>query len=65
MEKLRRKNCSEISQCIISQVRYELRLKNQKPKNIKKCSNQYWNEVVDIVAKLNSIDKEKYKAILR
>ncbi len=65
MSKLKRKNGAEISPCIISQVRYELNLKDSKPINNKKCSNQYWNEAVKIIAYKHKISKEKYNSILK
>jgi hypothetical protein len=65
MTKMKRKNGSNISPCIISQVKYELGLKKVKPINNKKCSNEYWNEIVKIIAEHNSVSKEKYNSILR
>ena len=65
MAKLYRKNGSEISPCILSQVRYELGLKTKKAENSKQCSDNYWNETVTIVAIKNVIPLTQYKLILR
>lgn len=62
---LKRKNGSNVSPCIISQVKYELGLKKVKPLNNKKCSNEYWNEIAKILTKHYSVNKDKYKSILR
>ena len=51
MTKLTRKNGAEISPCIIAQIRYLLGVSTSKPTNKNKCSKNYWNEVVDIIAK--------------
>lgn len=63
MAKLYRNNSSEISPCIIAQIRFALGISKKQPKNRKKCSNDYWNEVVEIIAKTNKITN--YNSILR
>ncbi|WP_297514115.1 hypothetical protein [Flavobacterium sp.] len=65
MSKFERKNGSEISPCILSQIKFALGLKSKKPLNNKKCSNEYWNEVVEIIAEKHKISKEKYNSILK
>ena len=35
------------SPCIISWARYVLKIKCEKPKNIKKCSKHYWIDAID------------------
>ena len=62
MAKIYRKNGSEISPCIIAQVRFALGITHKKPKNYKTCSENYWNEVVLIFAKKYN---KKYQTILR
>lgn len=65
MSKFRRKNGSEISPCILSQIKFALGLKSKKPLNNKKCSNEYWNEILILVAEKNFISSDKYKSILK
>ena len=65
MAKLYRENGSEISPCIISQVRYKLGLKPKEAKNSKSCSDKYWNETVKRVATIKSIPLSQYKTILK
>ena len=59
--KIYRKNGSEISPCIIAQVRFALGITHKKPKNNKTCSENYWNEVALIFAKKYI---KKYQTIL-
>ena len=61
----RKKNGSEISPCILSQIKYALGLKTKNPSNNKKCSNKYWNEILILVAEKNFISHDKYKSILK
>lgn len=65
MPKFKRKNGSEISPCILSQIKFALGLKTTKPINNKKCSNEYWNEILILVAAKNHITPDKYKSILK
>lgn len=51
----RNSNKKEIAPCIVSKVKYALGLKRSKPINYKKCSANYWNEVVEVVAEHNSV----------
>ncbi len=63
---MKKYNGSKISPCIISQVRYELNLKEKPARNNKKCSDTYWNEVVNILWEENkSIDENLVKQVLR
>ena len=62
MGKWYRKNGSEISPCIIAQVKYKLGVTSKIPKNTKICSDTYWNEVVKIVGKLYN---KQFESILR
>jgi len=65
MSNLRRKNGAETSPCILSQVKYALALKTSKPLNNKKCSAEYWNETVILVAEKNSIKFNEYQSLLK
>jgi hypothetical protein len=65
MSKFKRKNGSEISPCILSQIKFALGLKTKKPLNNEKCSNEYWNEILILVAEKNFISSDKYKSILK
>lgn len=49
-----RNNGAEISSCIISQVRFELRIKDLPARNNKTCSTEYWNEVVEVIGRFNN-----------
>ena len=42
-----------LSPCVISWAKYALGIKNIKPKNSKKCSNNYWIRVIDDLIKLH------------
>ena len=44
-----RENGSQISPCIITKARYALGVTNRIPTNQKKCSLNYWEEVVEII----------------
>ena len=63
MPKLYRNSGGEISPCIIAQVRFALGISKRHPINKKKCSDDYWNEVVEIIAITNKITN--YNSILR
>jgi hypothetical protein len=65
MNKLKRKNGSQISPYIAAKIRYELGISTKKPINQKNCSNDYWNEVVEIIGASNGISKSKIKSIVR
>jgi len=60
MAKYYRYNGSEISPCIIAQVRFILGISKRKPKNKKTCSKIYWNEVLEIIAKQYRKQFNKY-----
>lgn len=55
-------NGSQISPCIIAQVKFKLGITTKSPKNTKSCSDTYWNEVLSIVA---IKFKKDYKKLLR
>lgn len=55
MNKLIRNNGSQISPCILAQVRFTLDNNRRRPINKKTCSIIYWNEIVKIVAEKNNI----------
>lgn len=40
----------EIAPCIVSKVRYALKIKSEKPNNKKPCSQEYWKRTVFEVA---------------
>lgn len=58
MPKFRRSTKAEIAPCIISQVRFALKLKTQVPSNKKACSDSYWNETVEIVGTYYNVDRQ-------
>ncbi len=39
----------QISPCIASKVKYALNLKTIKPKNTKKCSENYWIQTIESI----------------
>ncbi|MFZ4796945.1 MAG: hypothetical protein ACOYMA_05590 [Bacteroidia bacterium] len=47
---LKNKKNKMISPCIISKAKYALDIKPIKPQNSKKCSLNYWSEVLNILA---------------
>lgn len=49
LSKLKRGNGASISPCIITKVRFALGLTRIRPKNNKRCSKNYWDDVVEIV----------------
>lgn len=55
-------NGVEKSPCICSKAKYALGIENKHVMNKKKCSAQYWNEVVDYFAKEHRIPTEKVKS---
>jgi hypothetical protein len=54
-------NGVEKSPCICSKAKYALGISNKHISNKKKCSTQYWNEVIDYFAKVHNISKERVK----
>lgn len=52
------------SPCIISWVRYALKIKKKKPNNIKKCSKQYWINAIDyLLIKYPEFEESRLEAI--
>lgn len=52
-------NGVEKSPCICSKAKFALGIENRHIKNKKKCSTEYWNEVVDYFAIAYDIPNEK------
>jgi hypothetical protein len=61
----RRNNGSQISPCIISQVRFALGLKTNKVNNSKSCSNVYWNEAVEIIGRYYTLSRQRINTAKR
>ena len=43
----------QISPCILSKVKFALGIKSDMPLNKKRCSEEYWDKVVDYIGKIN------------
>jgi hypothetical protein len=55
----------QISPCIAAKAKFALNLSKKKPLNTKKCSQSYWNEVIQtfsIKNKISEKDIEKAKS---
>ena len=46
----------QISPCIVSKAKFALGLKNELPKNCKRCSLDYWKRKSGVLCRLNKID---------
>lgn len=64
----KRYNGSQIAPCIISKVKNALNVENRYEANSKKCTREYWEEVVTIIGDKYSMNweqkekaKDKYK----
>jgi hypothetical protein len=58
----KRSNGAEIAPCIISKVRYAFN-QTQRPINTKKCSIEYWNEAVEVVARKYQIGRQEIDSV--
>lgn len=65
-------NKKELSPCIVSKAKYALGLKSTKPANSKTCSPEYWEKVIDVLAKSSPLKKDqiinaimRYKGLIR
>ncbi|WP_153797848.1 hypothetical protein [Foetidibacter luteolus] len=50
---------------IISKAKYALGLKKEKPINQRKCSPEYWNEIVSEMGKYYKVPKDKIEKAKR
>ena len=57
-------NKKELSPCIVSKAKYALGLKSIKPTNNKTCSLEYWEKVINTLAKSNSLKKDQIAAAI-
>lgn len=57
-------NQKELSPCIVSKAKYALGLKSIKPTNNKICSLEYWERVINTLAKSNLLTKEQIAAAI-
>ena len=48
----------QISPCIVSKAKFALGLKNEQPKNCKRCSLDYWKRTIGVLCKLNEINDD-------
>lgn len=46
---MKNQNDKELSPCIISWGKFALNIKTQRPKNSKKCSLEYWHDVINTI----------------
>ena len=60
-----RENGAQIAPCIVSQIRYALRLKIQPANNSKQCSDTYWNEAALIIGNANNKNIIEIQEIFR
>ncbi len=58
-------NGLEKNPSIISKARYALGLKKEKPTNKKKCSPEYWDELVKAMGKYYKVPKETIEKATR
>ena len=58
-------NGLEKSPSVISKAKYALGLKKVKPVNQKKCSTEYWLEVLTALGKLYKVPKEQIEKAKR
>jgi len=56
---MKNKNDKSLSPCIISWGKFALNIKSDKPKNTKKCSETYWNDVIETI-----LSKPEYASYL-
>lgn len=54
----------ELSPCIVSKAKYALGLKPTRPINNKLCSPEYWERVINILAKSNLLKKDQIAAAI-
>ncbi len=47
-----------ISPCIVSKARYALDLKNEQPRNSKRCTLAYWKRVIETISVQHRINDQ-------
>lgn len=63
---MKNKNNRELSPCIVSWAKFALEIKLNQPKNSKKCTKAYWNEVLNAIlsqSKFQLYRKNRSKAL--
>ncbi len=63
---MKNQNDKELSSCIISWGMFALNIKTERPKNNKKCSLEYWHDVINTIlanSKYNQYAANRQNAI--
>ena len=62
----------QISPCISSKAKYALKLKSNKPSNLKRCSINYWLKVIESISYKHNVTgnlikeaKNKYDSLIK